>query len=329
MTTDPFDLSQISPDASFRGASTGKGEAPTPLGYYGAPVLKKPHWGWNVVTYLFLGGIMGGSSSLVVLADERDEGGRKLKRNGRYLALALAVACPAVLVSHLGRPERFLNMLRIVKLRSPMSLGVWGLVAYGNAAGLSALAQAARDGVVPRWMAFLAPRGLADPPLALFGSFIAGYTGVLISATAVPLWAMGKRHIPALFVFSGVAGACATHAALLSLDSGTERARRKLERLELVASLAELAVLSSFRKHAGELGAPMFEGPRGERLQNRTILAGIVAPALLNFLPVRSRWKTLLASALTLAGGYILRETVIEAGKASADDPKAAFAQPE
>jgi formate-dependent nitrite reductase membrane component NrfD len=329
MTTEGFDLAQISPDASFRGASPGEGAAPTPLGYYGAPVLKKPHWGWNVVTYLFLGGIMGGSSSLVVLADERDLGGRKLKRNGRYLALALAVACPAVLVSHLGRPERFLNMLRIVKLRSPMSLGVWGLVVYGKAAGLSALAQAARDGVLPRWMAFVAPRALADPPLALVGSFIAGYTGVLISATAVPLWAKGKRHIPALFVFSGVAGACATHAALLALESGTEHARRKLERLELVASLAELAVLSSFRAHAGELGAPMFEGSRGERLRNRTILAGIVAPALLNLLPIRSRWKTLLASALTLAGGYVLRETVIEAGKASADDPKAAFAQPE
>jgi formate-dependent nitrite reductase membrane component NrfD len=329
MKTDPFDLSQISPDASFRGASPGMDGAPKPVGYYGEPVLKKPHWGWNVVTYLFLGGIMGGSSNLVALANEDDPGSRKLSRNGRYLAVALAVACPAVLISHLGRPERFLNMLRIIKLRSPMSLGVWGLVAYGNAAGLSAVAQAGRDGILPRWMRFLAPKALVDLPLALCGSFIASYTGVLISATAVPIWAKGKRHIPPLFVFSGVAGACAAHAALLALEPGTERVRGKLERLELAASLCELAVLTSFRKHAGELGAPMFEGPRGERLRRRTIFGGIVVPAVLNMLPFHARWKTLLASTLTLVGGYVLRETVIEAGKASADDPKAAFAQPE
>jgi hypothetical protein len=73
----------------------------------------------------------------------------------------------------------------------------------------------------------------------------------------------------------------------------------------------------------------MFEGPRGQRLRTYTVLAGIVAPAVLNAIPAGGRWKTLLTSALTLAGGYVLRETVIEAGKASAEDPKAAFTQPE
>ncbi len=61
----------------------------------------------------------------------------------------------------------------------------------------------------------------------------------------------------------------------------------------------------------------------------RTGLGGIVAPAVLNLLPFGGRVKTLVAAGLTLAGGYVLRESVIEAGKASADDPKAAFAQPE
>jgi formate-dependent nitrite reductase membrane component NrfD len=324
-----LDLGYLSPDASQRGASSGAEDAPKPAGYYGESLLKKPHWGWNVVLYLFLGGVMGGSSSIVVLASERDPGERKLSRNGRYVALALSAACPVILISHLGRPERFLNMLRIVKLKSPMSLGVWGLVAYGNAALLSALAQAGRDGVLPRWTRHLAPRPFADFPLAVFGSFIASYTGVLISATAVPLWAKGKRHIPPLFVFSGVAGACALHAGLLALESGTEQTRRKLERVELIAALCELATLAAFRRHAGTLGAPMFEGPRGQRLRTYTVLAGIVAPAVLNAIPAGGRWKTLLTSALTLAGGYVLRETVIEAGKASADDPKAAFTQPE
>jgi formate-dependent nitrite reductase membrane component NrfD len=321
-------LLPVSPDASFRGASAG-GDPPAQVGYYGAPVLKKPHWGWSVTTYLFLGGVMGGSSIIVGFADQHDEGGRRIARNGRYLNLALALACPALLISHLGRPARFHHMLRIVKLKSVMSLGVWGLVAYGNIAGFSAVGQAARDGLLPRWLRFLSLGRTADRLLALLGAFIASYTGVLLSATAIPLWAKGKRHIPALFVFSGVAGACAAHAALLSLEPGGETARRKLERLELAASLCELATLVKLRGHAGSLGAPLFGGPRGRRLRDYTIVGGILAPALLSFVPFGGRLKTVVASALTLAGGYVLRESMIEAGKTSADDPKAAFAQPE
>jgi formate-dependent nitrite reductase membrane component NrfD len=299
-----------------------------PVSYYERPLLKKPHWDWNVATYLFLGGIMGGSSSLVVLAPDDDEGAT-LARNGRYLALGLALACPAFLISHLGRPERFLHMLRIMKFRSPMSLGAWGLFFYGNLAGINAVGQAARDGMIPRWLRFLVPRGLLDPLLALLGSYIAGYTGVLISATAIPLWAKGKSYIPAIFVCSGVSAACATHVALLALEGKNGHVSRKLERLELVASLAELGLLLALEQHEGEIGKPMFQGPRGNKLRNVTILAGIAAPALLNLLPVHARWKTLLASTLTLAGGYTLRETFIEAGKASADDPQRAFRQPE
>lgn len=324
------DVHAHDPQAALHGATGGPPlPAHLPPTYYDQPLLKKPHWGWNVVTYLFLGGIMGGSSSLVVLAPEDEPDGARLARNARYLGLGLALACPAFLVSHLGRPERFLNMLRIVKLKSPMSLGAWGLLVYGNLAGWNAVGQAARDGLLPGWVRHIVPRALLDPFLAVLGSFIAGYTGVLISATAIPLWARGKRHIPAIFVCSGVAGACATHAALLALGGAEGRVRRKLERLELVASLAELALLRSFRAHAGELGEPMFGGARGERLRTVTMVAGIGLPAVLNLIPGAGRWKSALAAALTLFGGYTLRVTIIEAGKASADDPRAAFRQPE
>jgi formate-dependent nitrite reductase membrane component NrfD len=272
---------------------------------------------------------MGGSSSLVLLADEHERGGRVLARNGRYLGVTLALVCPAILVSHLGRPERFLNMLRIVKLKSPMSVGVWGLFAYGNLAALSALGQLADDGVVPDWIGRFVPKTLVDPVLAIFGSFIAGYTGVLISATAIPVWAKGKRHIPALSVCSGVASACALHAALLAIEGDFPETARKVERLELVASLAELAGLEHFRRYAGEIGKPMFDGPRGRKLRTFTQFGGILGATLLNLLPGHSRVRSVLASALTLAGGYVFRETLIEAGKDSADDPRAASRQPE
>ena len=44
----------------------------------------------------------------------------------------------AALVADLGRPERFLNMLRVFKLSSPMSVGSWLLSAFGGAATVAA-----------------------------------------------------------------------------------------------------------------------------------------------------------------------------------------------
>ncbi len=297
--------------------------------YYDQPLLKKPHWEWEVITYLFLGGVMGGSAMLVALADEDGEDAA-LARNARYLAFALSAACPVVLVKHLGRPERFLHMLRIVKFKSVMSMGVWGLIAFSAPAAAAAAAQAARDGFVPNWLRYVGPRALTTPLSALFGAFIAGYTGVLLSATAIPFWAIGKRHIPAFSVCSGVAGACAANAALLELrGDGNPATLRKLERLETVASLAEGALLWHFSRHAGPLAAPMFEHGRAKKFRALTLIGGIVTPTVLGLLPVHARWKTLLASALTLVGGYVLRETLIEAGKDSADDPRAASRQPE
>ena len=317
------------PRDADHGASRGDGlPAHASATYYDQPLLKKPHWEWAVITYLFLGGVMGGSGMLVMIADERPEREADLARSARYVSFALATACPLVLISHLGRPERFLNMLRIVKFKSVMSMGVWGLIAFSGPSTLAAAAQLSRDGVLPKWIARLEPRPLMKLLQGVIGAFMAGYTGVLISATAIPLWSIGKRYIPAFSVCSGFAGACAVNAAILAL-TGTDRTRHKLERLELVAATAELILLESFRRHAGELGKPMFGGARGAKLRTYTEIGGIIAPALLGLLPFGGRAKTLLTSALTLLGGYVLRETFIEGGKDSADDPRAASRQPE
>jgi formate-dependent nitrite reductase membrane component NrfD len=318
----------LSPDASGRGASPGNGVlAPLPETYYNRPLLKKPHWEWEVITYLFMGGVMGGSGILVAIAD--DEKDPDLVRSTRYLAFALASTCPIILIKHLGRPERFHHMLRIAKWRSPMSMGVWGLVIFSLPATLGAAGQAARDGLLPRWIGRLAPRTITDPVCALLGGFLGGYTGVLLSATAIPLWSIGKRHIPAFSLASGVAGACAANNLILALTGGSKATMQRIERFELVASLAELALLADFKRHAGKLGEPMFGGRRGAKLVRYTVIGGIIAPALMSILPVHGRLKTAIASVMTLAGGYILRETLIESGKNSADDPRAASRQPE
>jgi formate-dependent nitrite reductase membrane component NrfD len=331
VSANSIDLRAINPDASGFGVSDGvqlpAHASPT---YYDRPLLKKPHWEWEVILYLFMGGVMGGSGILVALADE-DGDDAALARNARYLSFVLASTCPIVLIKHLGRPERFLNMMRIFKTKSVMSMGVWGLVGFSLPASAAAVAQLARDEVLPerlRFVRHLAPRALTNPLHALLGAFIAGYTGVLISATANPIWATGKRHIPMMSVCSGVAAACAANGALLAIFGGNASTERKIEKLEMVASLAELAIILAFRKHAGDVGKPMFEGKHGKKLMQMTLVRGIAVPTLLALIPVHAKWKTLLASTLTLMGGYVLRETLIEAGKESADDPRVSSMQP-
>jgi len=324
-------LRALDPDSSARGVSDGAQlPAHAPPTYYDRPLLKKPHWEGEVVAYLFMGGIMGGSGMLLAMADE-DGDDAMLAANARYLTFALSALCPLTLITHLGRPERFLHMLRVFKVKSVMSMGVWGLFAFGPLSTAALFAQLARDEFVPEsleWLRFVAPRAPADILQSSLGAFIASYTGVLLSATANPLWASGKRHIPAISVCSGMASACAANNALLALRGGQPSTSRKLERLETLAGLAELALLFAFRKHAGAAGKAMFEGERGKKLREVTMLGGIVAPALLSLLPWHSKAKTLIASALTLAGGYVFRETLVEAGKESADDPRLGSIQP-
>ena len=286
--------------------------------YYERPLLKAPHWEWNVVTYLFMGGVMGGLGLIQLLADNQSSG-RRLKRTARWTSFVLAAANPAILITHLGRPERFLHMLRIVKLKSPMSLGVWGLVLYSGAAGANVL------GIF---------EGLAAPLQAGLGAFISGYTGVLLSATANPFWASGKVHIPAASVCSGLASACAL-SSLISTIENNEDVTPKLERLEMVAGTAELLLLNAFERSSGAFGKPFFEGNHGKKLRTYTIAAGTLAPLALNLIgnvvrlpkPVNVL-RVAAASVLTLVGGYMLRECLIEAGKASARDPRVASRPP-
>jgi formate-dependent nitrite reductase membrane component NrfD len=307
--------------------------------YFDHPVLRKAHWRWEIVWYFFVGGAAAGSSALATLAARGgDPADAELVRNGRYAALAGSIASSALLVKDLGRPERFLNMLRIFKLKSPMSVGVYTLVSFSTGAGFAALEQAREDGLVPLPVG---PLVALSRPLRAFTAtvstaFMGSYTGVLISATAIPLWYTGRRHIPAIFACSALTSGAALQSLLLALFGGSPRTAKKLETIELVTSLAEAALLTAYERHAGELGAPLFTGKRGSRLKTWTVGLGIALPALLNLPAVLSRkpakhhrLRTIVASSLALAGGYVLREAFIEAGRDSADDPRAYLRHPE
>ncbi len=255
------------------------------------PVFKPPHWGWNVVAYLFAGGIAGGLGVIAALADPRDESGRKLRRTAQIGSLAISAVIPPILISHLGRPERFLYMLRTFKPGSPMSLGVWGLVAYSAIAGINVFAD---DDALTIGQAVL-------------GAYVTGYTGVLLAATAVPLWSDGEAHIPAACVCSGIASASA-FASVLSVLTGNSAAVRRLESFELVATAAEAIVLMHFATTKGE---------RARRLVLRAapplaiaFVAGLIHP------PRRyMRARSLITSGITLIAGYLFRHALIEEAK--------------
>ncbi|HEY4438842.1 MAG TPA: NrfD/PsrC family molybdoenzyme membrane anchor subunit, partial [Candidatus Elarobacter sp.] len=232
--------------------------------YFDHPVLQKPHWSWEIVAYFFAGGIAAGSSALALLAEhgKRDED-RALVRNARYTALAGASVSGVLLIADLGRPERFLNMLRIVKLKSPMSVGVYTLMTFSATTGIAALEQLHADGAIPLNPAGWFPRPLRAALQAVSTALMGSYTGVLVAATAIPVWYRGRREIPAIFALSAIGTACALQNALLALTAPSPATARKLELLETAAAVGEAALLAAYERSAGSAGRPLFAGARG------------------------------------------------------------------
>lgn len=306
--------------------------------YYGLPVIHKPHWKWLVIVYFFLGGISGAAYVIAAIADlVGGREGKRIARVGRYVSLAALLPSPLLLILDLGRPERFLNMLRVFKFRSPMSVGTWGLTVFGAFATASATGQLARDGVVrrPGAVARLL-RALPLPLLGVVGSgpafFVSGYTGVLLAATAVPLWTRNALLMGPLFVASSMANASAAVTLVLALVRGTSHdTLRRLERLDTLAALAELALLFAARRRLGPtLARPLDTGELAPLYRGGVLGLGIVVPLAVQLRAAwlggrGSRLVAALSALATLAGGFCFRYVIVMAGRASADDPQATF----
>jgi formate-dependent nitrite reductase membrane component NrfD len=298
-------------------ATAVDGEGPT---YYGLPMLKEPVWIGVVPLYFWLGGAAGAASTLSFVA--RAFGGRaldQLARRARLLAAVGDTVGAALLTYDLGRPTRFYNMLRVFNPRSPMSVGSWVLAGSG-AANTTALVLQHRRG-----------RGLlgAIGDLAGFvggalGMPLAGYTGVLIANTAVPVWNLGRRSLPLLFMASGVA----TAGSLLSLTARSDREREAAERYALAGKVGELAATAALhlevRRESPRAARPLTRGTSGILLTAATALTA--ASVLASLTSGRSRRRARNAAILGALGSLALRFAVHHAGKASARDPQASFA---
>ena len=305
--------------------------------YYDYPVLKIPFWGWEIVWYFFLGGLAAGCyilASIASLFGSPED--RQTARVGYYLSLLALLPCPPLLIKDLGRPERFLHMLRVFKPRSPMSQGVWGLLIFSMFSGFTAVSQAASDGLFGRWwganMLAAIPRKVLAVPGTLFGMFLGSYTGLLLIATSVPLWSRSKL-LGAIFISSAVSTSAALLSLVLRIVGVPLKTLHKLEQMEWAAMLLEMIGLFAFLRGTGRPARALVGNAPGEHGSTFWTLmfgSGLALPWLLQTLRLftgqrerRFSMMGIVISLLALVGGYFLRHTLIHAGKTSSRDARA------
>lgn len=274
--------------------------------YYGRPVLKQPTWkNPDVPLYLFLGGLSGSSSILAATADLT--GRFALARVGRITAGVGIIGSVVALVHDLGRPERFLNMLRVFKPTSPLSMGSWTISVYGPLAGTAAATEVLG---IFRGLGRLAGLGAAA-----LGPVMSTYTAVLFADTAVPAWHEAHPELP--FIFGGSAMASAAGVALIAAP-GSETGG--VAHLAVLGAGIELATTQEMEHRLGLVAEPYRQGPGGALMRASKTLTSLGAITAL--VGRRSRVASAAAGVLLAAGSLALRHGVYDAGRQSARDPK-------
>ena len=290
--------------ADRRGSITERGT--TMSSYYERPIVKEPVWQPEIPVYFFTGGIAGASSVLHAIA--KLTGNERLAKSALYVGAAADIVSPVLLVSDLGRPERFLHMLRVFKVTSPMSVGSWILLVSGGASNTAAVLELLGVLRPVKWAAELVAF-LAGPPLAT-------YTGALIANTAIPVWSEARDELPWLFGASAAASAGAA-ALLVTPPECSGPARRTA----LAGVAAELGLMRAMERRLGFVGEVYRQGEAG-RFKTLTKACAIAGSALIAAGGTRSRAATAAGGALVLAGELALRWSVFKAGFQSARDPR-------
>lgn len=279
--------------------------------YYDRAVLKEPVWIWAVPAYFYAGGVAGAAATLGGAARLRGAELETLARRCSALAAAGTVVGTALLVHDLGRPERFLNMLRVFRPTSPLNVGSWVLA---GATGASVLSAVRRRGPGAAG---------ATATAALLGVPLSGYTAVLLSSTAVPVWQEARTSLPVLFVGSAANGA----ASLLELLDARPAERRTVGSFALAGRLAELGGAVWMERETvrkvERVGHPLRSGVAGAMLKTaRVATAGALVASAFGR---SSRAARALAGVLGTVGAAATKFGVFYAGRPSTLDPRASF----
>jgi formate-dependent nitrite reductase membrane component NrfD len=306
------------------------GEGPPEASYFGLPAIKRPDWEWYVPAYFFIGGTASGAYITATLADMLGpRSDRAYVAAGRFIAFLGVLASLPLLVADLGRPERFLNMLRVFKPRSMMSTGSWALTAFGGFTGL-AVAVEMLPALSRRWPVL---RVLVWPlrVVSWFGvlpaMYVGSYTGVLLSATNVPLWAGNRFLMGPLFLSSAMScGLAAINLAARLWGPASPSGEKRFEQAEERILTTELAITAASAVMLRGLARPLLTGRWSRLYLLGSLGSGQLMPLLLGRLALRGGFWSAVSAVLVLIGGVSTRFAVTEAGKESADDPHAYFA---
>ena len=304
------------PDHPMAGAGLPVWAAPGGTGprdtYYDQPVVKAPPWGARVSAYVVVGGVAGTAASLAAAAELT--GGpalRPLARAAMGLAAGGGALGAGLLLSDLGWPSRFLNMYRVIRPTSVMNAGGYILGATTGAAGVAVLL-GRRDGLLG-----VAGR-TAGVAAGVLGLPLAGYTGVLLSATALPGWNVGARTLPPLFLASGAA---TTGSLLRLVPWGPAPAAT----VAAFAAAGQAAELLAGQAHDRQLRGRPHVRAAYDSVRYRRLGPALTATSLVLGLGPwrRRRLVRLAAGVLGAAGSVTTKASVFAAGMRSAQDPRA------
>jgi len=318
---------QAIPSPSGGGQGGGLG------GYYDYPVVRRPVWTWEVPAYFWLGGMGAGAFVTASLAQTFGSAeDRRIAADGYYLAAGSLLPCAPLLIADLGRSDRFHHMLRIFKPLSPMNLGAWTLTAFTPIAVARAASHAADSGLLRgplRVLAGLVPRRLTELTGSLLGLTLAGYSGVLLGATNVPLWAKSKL-LGGVFMASALSSGSAAVTLQAARRGAPEATLHRLAALESAASLGEMAIVAAYLRQSGRTARPLTTGRFAAPFWLGAVGAGSVLPLLLHRFTRGHHGRTLrslstAAALCTIAGSLALRWSIFEAGKDSSEDQAASF----
>jgi formate-dependent nitrite reductase membrane component NrfD len=293
-----------------------------------------PHWGWYIVLYFFLGGLAAGTyfaATMLLLAGEARD--REAVRLGYLLSFPLLLVCAVLLILDLGVPSRFWHMViqnhdfpePLIKPWSPISLGTWILTGFGLFSSVAFLWALVDAGRLRTARAVRATSWLSSRPRPLLAAWhgaglifalaLAGYTGVLVTATTIPVW-QNARLLGAVFLASGISTSYALLVLLLlRARSGSSHATLgKLSRADRLSMMLELVLLALLLVMLGRFAEPLVSGGFGVLFWLGVVGIGLLFPlALHRRAPVG--WdpdrRERVAAACVLAGGLVLRYVVV------------------
>jgi len=287
-------------------------------------LLQSPHWPVLIDVYFFLGGLAGGAfviATVATLLDARRF--RDISRVGYYLALAALIPCPIILIVDLGVPVRFMNMMRTFNPLSPMSMGAWALLGFSACAFVAALLTLLEDAGRARSLA--GAKIVVGVIGGFFGFFLAAYPGVLLTATARPLWA-GGHGLGALFLAVGASTGAAAMALVLMLIGrrvvdGVATLRTMLVLALLIQILSVVVFVLSVQGSGSAASlralATLTSGAYSLTFWLGAIVVGSILPLVIGLVDFkrRSRGLTALASILVLVGGFLVKFVIVAAGQ--------------